>query len=326
MILRAALGLAAALFGLGLPPTPDKQDFPPWNRTPVATAPFSRGTQSQYGQLTYAGGLFLTAPQTELFGGLSGLEAETSADGRTVAFAAVSDMGFFLTFTGELDEAARLAGAGDMVISPLHGESGEVLEGKMEADAEDISRPPDVDGWLISFERHHRILAFPDPADPHADVIGVNIPAAAKLLPPNLGMEAIAALPGGRVLVGAEDGRMWLCQQKQDPCPRAHGKGGEGLLFYLTGLDYLPDTADELVASYRRPRPLGGVDSIIAHVTLLKGKAVLETLGELPPYVDNVEGISAVKNPGGGYRIYVVTDNNYSTKVPTRLLAFDWKR
>ncbi len=307
-------------------PAPAAQtDLPAWDKPDFTLAPFVMPSGTPLGALTYAGGLFLTTPKSSLFGGVSGLEAEAIPDGTGVKFAGITDQGYFLTFRGELDGAGRLVSAGNLTMVPLRGPDHQVLQGKEEQDAEDLSRPPDANGWLVSFERHHRILAYVDPFDPDADVIGLNIPAAAKKLPPNLGMEAIAALPGGRIAVGAEDGRMWLCPPKEEPCPLIHGKGGEGFLFFLTGLDYLPGTTDEMVATYRRPNPLGGFNAKITHV-VLRGNVASETLlTDLPKEVGNVEGISAVTAPGGGYRLYIVTDNNFEDGNATRLLAFDWK-
>jgi hypothetical protein len=299
-----ALGMALAL-GLGCSPLAEAEP-PALEPQAFAIAPFPMADQARYGALTFAGGLFLSTPGTTLFGGVSGIEAETAADGRSVAFAGVTDQGYFLTFTGDLDEGNRLVGAGGLIMAPLRDTQGRVLAGKQGQDAEDISKPPDADGWLVSFERRHRILAYADPLDPYADVIGLNVPAEAKTLPANRGIEAIAALPGGTIAVGAEDGRMWLCPPRQEPCPRVHDKGGVGAFFYLTGLR-------------------GGFGSIIARVSLVGGKAVVTELTRLPSIVGNVEGISAVVGPAGGYRLYIVTDNNFDDRTATRLLAFDWK-
>ncbi len=65
--------------------------------------------------------------------------------------------------------------------------------------------------------------------------------------------------------------------------------------------------------------------SKITHVTLKGGVARETVLADLPSVVGNVEGVAAVPGPGGGYRLYIVTDNNFEDNNPTRLLAFDWK-
>ena len=39
--------------------------------------------------------------------------------------------------------------------------------------------------------------------------------------------------------------------------------------------------------------------------------------------MDNFEGISATRGPNGATRIYIVSDNNFSGRQRTLLLAFD---
>jgi hypothetical protein len=40
---------------------------------------------------------------------------------------------------------------------------------------------------------------------------------------------------------------------------------------------------------------------------------------------DNFEGIAVVAGAGGGLRVYVLSDDNFSTSQHTYLLAFDWR-
>jgi hypothetical protein len=321
---RAGLWLVAAVLAASVPASAQTGNPPGVERPALITAPFTFGGPTAFGSLRFMGGVFLTTPKYKLFGGLTGLESETLADGSGVRFAGVTNQGYFLTFRGALDSAGQLVAASNLTLAPLRDTTGEVLKGKGETDAEDVSRPPDANGWLVSFEGHNRVLAYVDPFDPNADVIGLNIPAAAKKLRAQHGLEAIAALPGGRVAVGAEDGRLWLCPPKQEPCGQIHAKGGLGALFLLTGLDYLPGTTDELVAVYRRPGPLGGYESKVTHVVLQGGVATETLLGDLPNLAGNVSGVTAVARPGGGYRLYLVTNNNFQPDTATAVIAFDW--
>ena len=50
-----------------------------------------------------------------------------------------------------------------------------------------------------------------------------------------------------------------------------------------------------------------------------------ELLAEIaaPLAVDNFEGVAAVRAPDGGVRLYIVSDDNFSPRQRTLLLAFD---
>ena len=44
-----------------------------------------------------------------------------------------------------------------------------------------------------------------------------------------------------------------------------------------------------------------------------------------PLTVDNFEGVDFVPRPGGAYRVYILSDDNFSASQRTLLLAFDWR-
>ena len=44
-----------------------------------------------------------------------------------------------------------------------------------------------------------------------------------------------------------------------------------------------------------------------------------------PLTVDNFEGLAAVPGQDGAIRFYVISDDNFSSRQRTLLLAFDWK-
>ena len=43
-----------------------------------------------------------------------------------------------------------------------------------------------------------------------------------------------------------------------------------------------------------------------------------------PLTVDNFEGVHFTPRPDGGYRVYILSDDNFSASQRTLLLAFDW--
>jgi hypothetical protein len=295
---------------------------PAWDQPDLGAAPVSeeaaRGERG-LGALAYAGGLYLTSSSSR-FGGLSGLEAEALPEGQ-VRFHAVTDGGDFARFDGRLDAAGRLSGAGALTLTGLRDAEGRVLSAKRASDAEAISLLHDRPGFLVAYERDHRIVAYADPLAPDGGQAMVESPEPARRASANRGMEALAAMPGGVVAVGVEDGRLWLCPREAACIQVARGhEGGNG--YSLTGLDALGP--GELIAVYRS-RSILRWGAKIAHIRIAGGKANVTILAEIAGAPGNLEGIAALPQDGG-WRLYVVSDNGFSPAAPTLLLAFDWRR
>jgi hypothetical protein len=279
---------------------------------------------NRVGALTYVGGLQLSVPSTSLFGGLSGLETTGSGALSNLELTAVSDAGDRFTFNVDASSGLRLAGDGQLRTGPLTEDGQPVGGGKINADAEDITQLDDG-SLAVSFERRHRILRY--------TLDGRDAPMASPKvsLAENEGFEAIAELPlsGRKVLaVGVEDGRLFFCDVAPTGACQLILKSTPGFGYKLTALDHLPGTAD-LIATYRYWNPVQGSRAIIAWistgVTGGKGPRVIPLARLAPPLtVDNMEGIAAVALPGRGWRLFVLSDDNFSDKQRTLLLAFDW--
>lgn len=273
--------------------------------------------RTRVGELTYAGGLKLTAAGTSSFGGLSGLDV--AADG--VSFIAQEDVGALVRGRLRLDGAGRLAGVEDATFQLLVGEDGRPWGRKVDADAEDVTLTPE--GYAVSYEQDHRVLAYPAAGGP-----GVRLPVSPDLMkrPPNSGLEALS-WRDGRLYEGAEDGEVWRC----DPRP---GGACDSVMrtspfpgYRLTGLDA---AGRGFVAVYRSLDVLHGWRATIAWLEpagadgegpwTARRLAVLER----PLTRDNMEGIAAVPRPSGGFRLYLVSDDNFKRFERTLLLAFDW--
>jgi hypothetical protein len=278
---------------------------------PVALDP-SDAAHVALGNFAYAGGLVLTSDQTARFHGLSDLKL-TAHDG----FLAVSDEGDLVRGRLTLDAAGRLAGVGDVTLKPLLGPDGQPLQGKLQADAEGIAALPDGD-ILISFERDHRIWRYPAASGPpHA------APMPHIAMPPNDGMEAIAALPAvapDAYVVGAEDeSRSWVCRLSSGcvdgtALPRPSDAG-------VVAAAPLGD--DRIAWLFRHWSLLKG--SVITLVVLDKAGAELDRMTlSRPLTVDNLEGLAAQVRPDGKVRFYLLADDNFSPAERTLLLAFDW--
>lgn len=312
------IGLAAAGVLTACAPAPA-----PLPENPVAAGPLiavsaeavplnpARLEQMAVGDFVYAGGLTLSASDTSRFHGLSDLIV--SPDGR---LAAISDEGDRIEARLVLDSAGRLTGLSDVSLSPIAGLDGRPLGNKASSDAEGLARLGDGDE-LISFEREHRIWRYP--ADGGAPTIA---PAPQAEFPANGGMEALAADPergADAYVVGGEDsGQTWLCRLSAgcEPGPAVE-KPGE---FGLVALRRLP--GDQTAYLLRAWDPARG-NRIVLTIAGPAGEVGRLEMSR-PLSVDNFEGMDFVPRPAGGYRVYLLADDNFQASQRTLLLAFDW--
>jgi hypothetical protein len=286
--------------------------------------------RQQLGALHYAGGLMLSAGSSSRFGGLSGLVAAPDAAGGGLTITAISDEGQIFRFHAALDAAGRLADAGGLQEAPLREDGAPLGRAKDRGDAEDIAQ---ADGQtFVSFEYDNRVLAFDDPFEPQGGVRRLGLPAAALALPKETGLEAVAVVRrDGRAMLalGAEDGRAWLCpiQTAADPDCRQILSRPPARFFRLTSLAALPGS-DDFVALYRAFDPIRGWRARVEHLALRDGVYRSETLAKLSPplTMDNMEGLAVLPSANGaGWRLYLISDDNFRDEERTLLLAFDWK-
>lgn len=248
------------------------------------------------------------------FGGISGL----SYDGRMLT--AVNDVGHWLQMRMDVDAAGRPVAFGDLEVAPLGGLDGS----KDDGDAEELRATPD--GWLVSFERRHRLLLYRQGLS--GDPVRLDAPPGYDLQPENGGGEAVAALPDGRLLVLSEDGidvtglgQGWI--GRPGAWQRlSYRRAG---LFRPTSATLLPN-GDVLVLE-RSFSLLGGVASRLVRIpaSQLHPDAVLEgrELFVLAPplLVDNYEGISVWQRGDGRVVAHIVSDNNFSSWQATLLMS-----
>lgn len=269
-------------------------------------------SQDRAGDFVYAGGIELTSPQTARLHGLS--DVLVGPDG---SMTAVSDDGDLLQGRLVLDAQGRLAGLTDARLAPLTGPGGEPIQGKENGDAEGLAILPNGDR-LVSFERNQRILLYPAAGGPPRPV-----PAPDAALPLNGGMEALAADPAAgpdAYIVGAEEsGETWRCRvstacAKADPVALPND-------YSLVAMRKLADGA--MVYLFRAFDPIRGVRNIL-QITGADGEAGRLSLSR-PLTVDNFEGVDVTPGDGGAMRIYLLSDDNFSSSQRTLLLAFDWR-
>lgn len=312
--LRLGLGLAAAL---AVCACAQAEPVAPPRDITITAEPLALNVQAPdqqtLGAFAYAGGVALTSADTPRLHGLS--DIAFAPDGSVVIQGDQADV---VTARLTLDTAGRLTGLAAARIGAIGDDKGQAFDQKLEwADAEGVAVLANGDR-LVSFEDHDRVLLYPANGGPPRPA-----PIPDYNFRHNNGMEALAALPAlgpDAYLVGDEDtGQTWICRlsaackpDRTIPLPPKAGLAGAtalpggGVAFLVR--DYDPATGN--------------------HISLrlfdAKGVQAAELLLQRPLTVDNFEGVAAQARPDGRVRFYLISDDNFSSKQRTLLLAFDW--
>ena len=314
IVLLAAL-VGACSFSAAESPIPEQ-----WHSAPLEVTRIDLGAE-RIGSLRFRGGLALSS-EDRRFGGLSGLEV--LEDGRLLA---VSDDGMWFSARIELDADGTLTGVAEPRLAAMRDEHGALFENKQGGDSEDIAQLPDG-RFAVAFEQRQIIRIYDLNRDgPFGEAVRGPPLAETNLLPANVGLEAIASTADGALIVGAEgSGALWRARPTADtPAPPiSHYPLEFG--YALTSLDRLPD--GDFVALERFYAPVIGAR---AHITRLAADSLEDPAAQVtlladlraPLVVDNFEGVSAVRAPDGGVRLYIVSDDNFSASQRTLLYAFD---
>ena len=335
--LRAALvlGLVGGLGGFATQCTPRR---PPVVATPPAPVPAgpeiavtatpvsldasNPARTTLDGGFAYAGGVSLTSAQTTRLHGLSDLAV--GADGQLTA---ITDEGDLFQARIQLDATGRLVGVTEGKLRPLSGLDGQPLQGKQQGDAEGMAILPTGER-LVSFERNHRIWLYPPGPNgtwgtPRA------APKPATIFPDNEGMEALSAYPAAgpdAYLVGGEEGEAWLCRLSAD-CKSLPPQSGPDFTWGLTAFASFDGAA--VATLHRGFDPIRGWRSMVRFIsdpTLPASRQRTSATLYLDGSVvhGNFEGLALTRSPGGGTRLYLVTDDGAPGDQKTLLVAFDW--
>ncbi len=293
----------------------------------VTAVPVQLGAP-RVGHLIFRGGLELRSTDAA-FGGLSDLEV--LEDGRVLA---VSDAGSWFDGRLVLDDQGNLTGIADVRTALMRDERGQPCENKASCDSEDMAQLPDG-RFAVSFEQTQTIRIYDLNRDgPFGAAVAGPPLAGTERLPPNVGLEALATDGDGGLLVGAEGGGhpttpLWHAPlDAAAPVAPLIGYPPERG-YSLTSLDRLPGVGYGALERFYAP-----VIGARAHITRFPDSALeahgdrlpdVEELARLAPplALDNFEGVSAVRMPNGVTRLYIISDNNFSTRQRTLLLAFD---
>lgn len=287
--------------------------------TPVALNAQEPGIED-VGGLIFRGGLEI-APGDEDIGGISGL---TWHEDRLYA---VSDDGHWLTI--EPDEIdGRLIDLLSVTRGRLLDERGKRLRGKDNVDAEAIEKVA-TGGWMVAFEREHRILYYANLEGPG---VATDAPEITKTLnltkgaAANAGIETLAFNPNVMIACGewaitgtpncvhASMGGSAQFELRAPPQIAEHGGAPTDAACQDDDICYV------LFRSYREG------DGNRAAIVKLAKDGPPETLAVFTPplTLDNFEGL-AVREQFGKTYLYIVSDNNFSGEQRTLLMKFEIK-
>jgi hypothetical protein len=291
----------------------------------------SNPDRKNFGKLIFRSGLNLYA-KTRHFGGYSGIVLDAS--GRSLL--AISDAGGWMRATLDYD-GRRLRRLSDVVLGPMLGADGKPLKEEAERDAEGVTL---VDGdarrgtVFVSFERKHRIVRYPFTAERFGPPDGtVPLPAGAKAMVANRGIEAMALIKAGKLkgtLLAFAEGRAdkngnligWLIGGPTPGGITLKRIGG----FDIT--DATPLSDGGVVLLERRFRFSEGIKmrvrrlhaSEIRRGALMQGEVLLEANDSLN--IDNMEAVAAHQAASGETILTLMSDDNFSALQRTLIMQF----
>jgi hypothetical protein len=280
------------------------------------------------GSLRFEGGFELEA-RSSLFGGLSGLEALDET-----RLLAVTDQGALVFIDLSTDETG--APIAQCAITELRSQQGLALYGKSEGDSEDLALLG-PDRIAVSFERNHRIATFTLGDQVQQDAPAIDFSHAAGLQS-NQGLEALAILPSGVMLAGAENPTVLGAAQKVWRLPSTSAPAvlrdptfaiDAGVGFALVGLDATPSGGLVVLqrfyeASIGNRTRIGwlapGVAESASQTVRMRELARLTESESLA--LDNFEGITALAGADGRTIVWIVSDDNFRDEQKTLLYRF----
>ena len=164
---------------------------------PIAIDP-KHAAQRKFGAVTLLSAFRLTS-KDKRFGGLSGMSIGT--DGNLYA---VSDHGYWMSASMRLEPDGALKDLVEWRIAPILTTTNLPVSRRWR-DAEALAQARDG-SFLVAFEGFHRIWRYsPLPKTFESTPVSVHIPSAVAQAPSNGGIEALATLADGRLLIIAEE-------------------------------------------------------------------------------------------------------------------------
>jgi hypothetical protein len=274
----------------------------------------------------------------EEFGGLSSLFVR-AMEGDAILFDALTDQGHLARFSAPnpltYATAAPKTETSVQLIT-LTDASDKPLRGANQIDSEGLA-PTDT-GFLISFERNHRLVELVKTESGYKSQPGPSL-TGFDGLEPNGGMEALTRLPNGQYLASAEYGPdrpsdpaaklqapYWVFDQTSKAVTAPLGSFENQGRFGITDIRVLGEDLWVLKRSYDPATKINlsrletcSLSSVLAGKPNCAVKLALS-----PPFsMDNYEGLAVMDDPKrGGKIVFILSDDNFSADQGTFLLAF----
>ena len=241
---------------------------------------------------------------------------------------AISDLGYWLVARLTRDEAGRVRDVVEAEMHPILDRNGQPFAVKRAGDAEALERLTDG-SFLVAFEQVHRVARYAGPQPWLSRAEAQILPAEVSRQPSNGGIESMARLADGRIVLFSETDertpgtlKAWI------------GAGGTWRdAGYRRRGDYRPVDAKalangDLLVLERAFTLLGGFSSRLVRVPAaeLRPGATLEgrDLAEFasPLLADNFEGLAIEATANGGTFVFLISDDNRVALQRTLLLQF----
>ncbi|CAA2142950.1 esterase-like activity of phytase family protein [Hyphomicrobium sp. ghe19] len=280
-------------------------------------------------KVTFRGGLQLTSPAPQ-FGGWSALLMDDHAK----TFVSISDAGEWLTGTLVYD-GTHPAGITNARIGPLRETAGPPIRRGRDHDSESIaleSGTLERGSVLIGFEGRHRIERYDlTPAGLSADRGNLKLPAGARKMHSNQGLEALTVMKGGpykgapvafseRLYDPSRNHTGWLWTASGPRTIHLKNIGD----YDVTDISSLDDGT--LFVLERRFRWLEGVKMRLRRIApddlrpdhTSEGEILIEA--DMNDQIDNMEGLAVARLKTGEILITMISDDNFNKVLQRTLL------
>ena len=285
-------------FAWAMPDSPNRKPGPP-TLAPVRFEALDLDPR-QFAPLTLAGAWMIDVAERR-FGGVSGM----AIDGGALLL--LTDSGSLV----RLPKPGTRAGAAEIRDLPSGPGAGEY---KKNRDGEALSRDPASRGWWVAFEYRDELWLFDQDFRRVLQTVEVAVPGLGR----NSGIEALTQWRGGLLLFSENGDQAAQFAGREIKPVKWHNAQGS-----LSEATMLPDGSLLLVG---RSIGLMGVRNQLLRVIEKEDGLETRLLARLPLGVlDNVEAMAADRRGNRTVRLWLMSDNDFSLRRRTLLLALDLK-